>query len=172
MSIFFFHSSSRWFCSHLKVTLFQILKGVEGQELRNQQQKNVQLLRNKLLHSGLPVIDAPSHIIPIHVGNPEACTRVSDYLLNQHGIYIQAINYPTVARGTERLRIAPSPFHTEEMMDDLVGALFETWVENRLPLNLPTCPANGCDFCRSNSSEQSCPSRVGEMPAVALQAAA
>ena len=94
------------------------------------------------------------------VGDPEACTRVSNYLLNQYGIYIQAINYPTVPRGTERLRIAPAPMHTEEMMDELVGALFETWVENRLPLNLPMCPADGCDYCRDKAVENKCNSRA------------
>lgn len=142
------------------ITSIRLLKGEEGRRLRQQQQHNVKLLKNKLLHSGLPVIDAPSHIIPIHVGDPEACTRVSNYLLNQYGIYIQAINYPTVARGTERLRIAPAPMHTEEMMDELVGALFETWVENRLPLNLPMCPADGCDYCRDKAVENTCNSRV------------
>ncbi|XP_075253959.1 5-aminolevulinate synthase-like isoform X2 [Convolutriloba macropyga] len=142
------------------ITSIRILKGEEGRELRERQQHNVTLLRNKLLHSGLPVIDAPSHIIPIHVGNPEACTRVSDYLLDKYGIYIQAINYPTVARGTERLRIAPSPLHTEEMMDELVGALFETWVENRLPLDLPLCPAKGCDFCKDKAMEDECSFRA------------
>jgi len=150
------------------ITSIRLLKGEEGRQLRRRQQENVTLLRNKLLHSGLPVIDAPSHIIPIHVGNPEACTRVSDYLLDRYGIYIQAINYPTVARGTERLRIAPSPMHTEEMMDELVGALFETWVENRLPLDLPMCPASGCDFCRDKEAENSCGFRATQQSQLGL----
>ncbi|XP_063725761.1 5-aminolevulinate synthase, erythroid-specific, mitochondrial-like [Symsagittifera roscoffensis] len=137
------------------IAAIRILKGEEGQVLRYRQQENVKLLRNKLLRAGLPVIDAPSHIIPIHVGNAEACTKVSDYLLDRHGIYIQAINYPTVAKGTERLRIAPSPLHTEEMMDELVGALFESWVANRLPLNVLVSPVQGSDFCRDRAEELS-----------------
>ncbi|XP_063725330.1 5-aminolevulinate synthase, erythroid-specific, mitochondrial-like [Symsagittifera roscoffensis] len=135
------------------IAAIRILKGEEGEVLRNRQQENVKLLRNKLLRVGLPVIDAPSHIIPIHVGNAEACTKVSDYLLDRHDIYIQAINYPTVAKGTERLRIAPSPLHTEEMMDELVGALFESWVANRLPLNVLVSPPQGSDFCRDRAEE-------------------
>ena len=105
-------------------------------------------------------IDSLQNDFCSQVGNPEACTRVSDYLLDKYGIYIQAINYPTVARGTERLRIAPSPLHTEEMMDELVGALFETWVENRLPLDLPLCPAKGCDFCKDKAMEDECSFRA------------
>ena len=79
---------------------------------------------------------SPSHIIPIHVGNAALATRLCDHLLTQHSIYIQAINYPTVARGTERLRIAATPFHTSEMIDELVNALKHVWNDLHLPLKV------------------------------------
>ena len=76
---------------------------------------------------GLPQLRNGSHIVPVPVGDAKTCKAVSDYLLNDFGIYIQPINYPTVPRGTERLRITPTPLHTDEHIDQLVAALSSAW---------------------------------------------
>ena len=92
---------------------------------RRMQQAHVQHLRILLTEAGLPVMPTSSHILPVLVGNPVQCKAISDRLLERHGIYVQPINYPTVAKGTERLRLTPGPLHTPAMMQDLVAALAE-----------------------------------------------
>uniref|UniRef100_A0A8B9LAG2 5-aminolevulinate synthase n=1 Tax=Astyanax mexicanus TaxID=7994 RepID=A0A8B9LAG2_ASTMX len=99
----------------------RVLKSPEGQALRRSHQRNVKHMRQLLLDAGLPVINCPSHIIPIRVGNAEKNSQVCDILLERHNIYVQAINYPTVPRGEELLRLAPSPFHDPIMMDYFAG---------------------------------------------------
>lgn len=84
---------------------------------------NVARLKSMLIDAGLPVLDTPSHILPIIVGDAHLCRHISERLLADHAIYVQPINYPTVARGQERLRVTPSPFHTEAHMHSLVSAI-------------------------------------------------
>lgn len=104
---------------------------------RQAQQRQVAITRERLAAARLPVMPSETHIIPILVGDPEACKAASDCLLERHGIYIQPINYPTVARGTERLRITATPFHTDELIAELATALVETWQALDLPLHGP-----------------------------------
>ncbi len=96
-------------------------------EERAQHQERARILKERLTEAGLPVLDGPSHIVPVMVGNPVHCKAVTDALLDRYGIYVQPINYPTVPRGTERIRLTPSPLHTDEQMDELVNALTELW---------------------------------------------
>ncbi len=84
-------------------------------------------MRRELTAIGIPCLENESHIIPVMVGDPKKCKMLSDWLLDNHGIYIQPINYPTVPRGTERLRITPSPLHSDEDIAKLVRALSELW---------------------------------------------
>jgi 5-aminolevulinate synthase len=94
---------------------------------REAHRDRVATVRAKLKAVGIPMLDNPSHIIPVMVGDPKHCKQISDWLLDEHGIYVQPINYPTVPRGTERLRITPSPVHTDGDIDRLVKALSECW---------------------------------------------
>ena len=102
---------------HLKVSTVE----------RTQHQERVAHVRRRLDAMGIPTLDNPSHIIPIMVGDAHKCKMISDWLLEHHGIYVQPINYPTVPMGTERLRITPSPVHTDGDIDRLVTALSEIW---------------------------------------------
>jgi hypothetical protein len=90
-----------------------------------------------LLHSsGLPMLPSESHIVPVLVGNSLKAKAATDLLSRKHGIYVQTINYPTVPRGTERLRLTPSPFHTKQMLDEIVTALIDVWKSLDLPFRL------------------------------------
>jgi 5-aminolevulinate synthase len=97
------------------------------QALRDKQQTQAKILKTRLKALGLPIIDHGSHIVPVIVGDPKHTKQLSDMLLEEFGIYVQPINYPTVPRGTERLRFTPSPVHGPNEMDKLVNALDRLW---------------------------------------------
>ncbi|GGW22760.1 5-aminolevulinate synthase 1 [Gemmobacter lanyuensis] len=103
------------------------LKTEEGQKLRDAQQLHARILKMRLRGLGLPIIDNGSHIVPVHVGNPVHCKMLSDMLLEHFGIYVQPINFPTVPRGTERLRFTPSPVHDSRQIDAVVKAMDQLW---------------------------------------------
>ena len=109
------------------------LKTEAGQELRDKQQLHARILKMRLKGLGMPIIDHGSHIVPVHVGNPVHCKALSDMLLEEFGIYVQPINFPTVPRGTERLRFTPSPVHDPKEIDSLVHGMDALW--SRCALN-------------------------------------
>jgi 5-aminolevulinate synthase len=96
-------------------------------ELRVRHQERAATLKRRLVAAGLPVMPSTTHIVPISVGDAALAKQASDLLMDRHDIYVQPINYPTVPRGTERLRLTPTPLHTDEHMTDLVAALQEVW---------------------------------------------
>jgi 5-aminolevulinate synthase len=101
---------------------------------RTRHQERAATLKRLLRDAGLPVMPSESHIVPVRVGDARRCKAVTDVLMADYGLYIQPINYPTVPRGTERLRITPTPLHTDAMMTDLTAALAEVWRRLAIPL--------------------------------------
>ncbi|WP_299374137.1 5-aminolevulinate synthase [uncultured Tateyamaria sp.] len=106
-------------------TSIQHLK--QSDQERKLQRERVAYLRKRLDQEGIPHLDNPSHIIPVMIKDPVKCRMLSDYLMQRYGIYVQPINYPTVPKGTERLRFTPSPLHTVEDIEHLVYALKDLW---------------------------------------------
>ena len=109
------------------------LKASESE--REDLQDRAARLKVKLRSAGLPIVPTATHIVPVVIGDPQKCRAASDLLLTRHGIYIQPINYPTVPRGTERLRIVPTPFHHDGLIDHLTEALLDVWCALDLPLS-------------------------------------
>lgn len=103
----------------------QLLKS--SNHLREQHQERAERLKSLLSDAGLPVMHSVSHIVPVKVGDPVQCKNVTDHLLAKHDMYVQPINYPTVPKGTERLRLTPSPLHSDDHMEALIDALNQTW---------------------------------------------
>ena len=108
---------------HLKVSNWE----------RERHQERAARTKAVLTAAALPVMTSPTHIVPVFVGDPERCKQASDLLLTEHGIYIQPINYPTVPKGKERLRITPSPYHDDGLIDTLAEALVDVWHQLNLP---------------------------------------
>ncbi len=106
----------------------------ESQAERVCHQERVATLKRRLEAAGLPAMASESHIVPILVGDPKVCRQITDRLLETHHIYVQPINYPTVPRGTERLRLTPSPLHSDADMDHLIDALLDAWAAFNLDL--------------------------------------
>ena len=109
---------------HLKSSTFE----------RERHQDRAARVKAVLAAAGLPVMQNDTHIVPLFVGNPEKCKQATDLLLEEHSIYIQPINYPTVPKGTERLRITPTPYHEDALIDLLAEALVDVWERLDLPL--------------------------------------
>jgi 5-aminolevulinate synthase len=106
---------------------------------RNHHQDRAARTKTVLAAAALPVMTTPTHIVPVFVGDPERCKAASDLLLAEHGIYIQPINYPTVPKGSERLRITPSPYHDNGLIDALAEALVDVWQKLALPFRHGPC---------------------------------
>ncbi|KAL6427451.1 hypothetical protein ACFW04_008762 [Cataglyphis niger] len=118
---------------HGALTSVEILASNEGRSLRTNHQNNVAYMKSILTAAGLPIESSPSHIIPIKIGDPLLCSQIADHLLNDKGHYIQAINYPTVPKGEEKLRLAPTPGHTRLMMDKFVQDTLDVFHQLNIP---------------------------------------
>lgn len=116
----------------------RVSMGSEGRSLRDRQQLQAFKLKTKLAEVGLPFTWSHSHIVPLLVGDAAKCKQASDLLMERHQIYVQPINYPTVPVGTERFRLTPGPFHTDDMIDHLVLSLVDIWAELELPYEIPS----------------------------------
>ncbi|WP_420549355.1 5-aminolevulinate synthase [Curvivirga sp.] len=103
----------------------QLLK--EGESIRASHQERSQTLKDKLTAVGIPVMPSQCHIVPVFVGDPVRCKQMTDELMKQFGIYVQPINYPTVPKGTERIRLTPCPLHNDDIMDEFIDALCQIW---------------------------------------------
>jgi 5-aminolevulinate synthase len=125
----------------------------EGRYLRHLHQHNAAILKRKLTLNGLPVVPSPSHIVPVMVGDAQYASKICNILLEKYGIYVQAINYPTVARGEERLRIVPTPLHTDQMIDYFVDSLTEVWTDLKLKLVLNSNQFIICNACNKNLND-------------------
>jgi 5-aminolevulinate synthase len=108
---------------------------------RERQQDRAARVKARLRAASLPLLHSDTHIVPLMVGDPEKCKMASDLLLIEHGIYIQPINYPTVPKGTERLRITPTPYHEDHLVDALADALVDVWERLDLPFAHPALAA-------------------------------
>lgn len=109
----------------------------ESQVERAQHQERAAVVKRRLVEAGLPVLLSESHIVPLMIGDASLCKAATDLLLTEHDIYVQPINYPTVPRGTERLRLTPSPLHNDDMVDELVNALQSVWHKLGIPRTHP-----------------------------------
>ena len=99
----------------------------KSSKMRKLHWNRVVRLKQRFRDAGLPLMDSVSHIVPVMIGDAERCKEVSDILLEDYGIYVQPINYPTVPRGTERLRFTPTPLHTDAMIEHLVASVNAVW---------------------------------------------
>ena len=108
---------------------------------RDRQQDRAARVKAILIAAGIPVMSSDTHIVPVFVGDPELCKKACDILLEEHDIYIQPINYPTVPKGAERLRITPSPYHDDALIDKLADAMLLVWDRLGLPFNAKSLAA-------------------------------
>jgi len=130
---------------------------LSGQE-RDMHQRQVQRTKDMLAEAGLPVMATDTHIVPLMVGDARLCKAASDMLLERHNIYIQPINYPTVPKGTERLRITPTPLHDDGMVAELRDALVAVWASLELPRGMPE---DGRSETRLNTGDLTLPTVGG-----------
>ncbi|XP_012151586.1 5-aminolevulinate synthase isoform X1 [Megachile rotundata] len=117
------------------LTAVEILASDEGRTLRAKHQKNVAYMKSILTSAGLPLEPSPSHIIPIKIGDPLLCSQLADTLIREKGHYVQAINYPTVPEGQEKLRLAPTPKHTRIMMDTFMKDILDVFHHLNIPIS-------------------------------------